>query len=155
MHLRGETQVNIQSIAEMNLSSIKMKNYSVTNDSVSTLHNITSTISNNISATVANYFTGGTSTHIKSPFVYMDDFISMANGSALSATPSTIAADFLKLPVSKPFQPASPIPELAIKAETLDGLVPAPVTRGTSVNVSCSPAKFSDGILSIDEEEPS
>ena len=155
MHLRGETQVNIQSIAEMNLSSVKMKNFSVTNDSIATNHKITSTVATDITSTVATYI-GSTSTlNLNAPFVNADSIISLANGDAGAATASTIAADFLKLPVSKPFQPASPIPELAIRADTLNGVVPAPVDRRTAVQpVECKPAEFSGGILSVDEEEP-
>ena len=133
LHLRGNTQVNIQSIAEMNMSAITF-NQLTTDYNLQSLFNtkITSGLTTDIKGGISLAIEGGVTAHVKAPFVYMDEYINMANGGSRSAVPAIVAPQFAIPPVGqKPFTPGSATPEVAWYAAEIDA--PEPVTKSTSI----------------------
>lgn len=152
LHMRGNTQVNIQAIQEMNLSSINMYNYSISNESYAAgNHTITSGIASHFTSSIATYMTGGSQLHLKAGSTYIDDIVNIGSSVTVPGTPSTIAPNLLIPPVPKALVPVSPIPEIAEFAP--DAEMPPPVEKRTAVVTKDRPAAFSEGILGGDDKE--
>lgn len=134
LHLRGNTQVNIQAIGELNASAVTINQFAGTDFNVQSLgtSKLSSGLSTDISGGISLAIGAGASTFIKAPFVYIDDFINMANGVALPPDPAIIAPQFLIPPVGqKPFVPGSATPEVAWGAAAV--VAPEPVAKSTSI----------------------
>ena len=152
LHLRGNTQVNIQAIAEMNTSAITFNQYAAGNINIqsglSTL--ITSALTTDIKGGISLAMEGGVTAHVKAPFVYMDEYISMANGGSRSATPAVVGPYFAVPPVGqKAFTPQSGSPEVAWYAAEI--AAPEPVAKSTSIVPSTNPGSLgSSGFSATD-----
>jgi hypothetical protein len=151
LHLRGNTQVNIQSVVEMNMSAITFNQLTTSFNLQSLLTtNISSGISTDISAGITLAIGSGVQTHIRAPFVYMDEFINMANGITFPPIPAVTLPKFIIPPVGqKPFIPGSGTPELAFSAAPV--IAPEPVAKSTSIVPPAIPGSMgSSGFTSGD-----
>ncbi len=135
--LRGLTQVNIQSVAEMNLSAIGINQLSTTwavKAAASAAINAGATL--DLGATIDVAIGGGTQTNINSPIVNIDNFVNLAGGLArpnVASALATAATTRVAVPPigQKPFIPGSQTPEIAWYAATVTA--PEPVTKSTSI----------------------
>lgn len=135
--LRGLTQVNIQSVAEMNLSAIGINQLSTTwavKAAGSAAISAGATL--DLGATIDVAIGGGTQTNINSPIVNIDNFVNLAGGLArpnVASVIATAATARVAIPPigQKPFIPGSQTPEIAWYAATV--AAPEPVTKSTSI----------------------
>ena len=151
LHLRGNTQVNIQSIAEMNMSAITFNqlttSYNV--ESLSTI-NMSAALTTDIKAGISLAIEGGVQANIKAPLVFMDEFINMANGLTRPTTPLLISPYFLVNPQDQiAFTPQSASPEIAFGASSV--VAPEPVSKSISIIPPSQPGSLgSAGMASLD-----
>jgi len=156
LHLRGNTQVNIQSVAEMNLSAITINQLSANWSAHSSLATkISSTLTTDISAGIDLTIGGTVQTNISSAFVNIGEFVNLAPvTTVLPPVPAglTVVPKFLIPPVlQKPFIPQSPYPELAFRAVAV--VAPEPVAKSTSiVPVNDSGSMGSSGFSANDHD---
>ena len=135
--LRGLTQVNIQSVAEMNLSAIAINQLSTTwGVKAAGVAAISAGATLELGATIDVAIGGGTQTNIKSPIVNIDTFVNLGGALARPNIASTLAtAATLRVavpPVNQlPFVPGSQTPEIAWYAGKVQA--PEPVTKSTSI----------------------
>jgi len=131
--LRGNTQVNIQALAELNMSASVIQQLAATWSAQSTLKaTLSSGLSTDITAGTDVAIGGGVQTNINSPIVNIDTFVNLAGGLARPAVPAIIAPRFAIPPIGqKPFIPGSAIPEIAWYADKVEA--PEPTTKSTSI----------------------
>jgi hypothetical protein len=145
LHLRGNTQVNIQSVAEMNLSALTINQLSANWSAHSSVASkISSTLTTDISAGIDLTIGGTVQTNISSAFVNIGEFVNLAPVvPPFPPVPAsvTVVPKFLIPPVlQKPFIPQSPYPELAFKADKV--VAPEPVAKSTSIVPSVEPGSM-------------
>ena len=136
LHLRGNTQVNIQSIAEMNISAIAINQLAATwstHASAATL--ISSTGTTDITGVGSVAIGGGAVTSISSAVVNIGVAVNLAPViPARPPIPGSIAVlakvAMITIP-NLPFVPGSPLPELAWQAAAVTA--PEPVAKSTSI----------------------
>tara|TARA_R110000764_G_scaffold18106_7_gene49073 strand:- start:7120 stop:9264 length:2145 start_codon:yes stop_codon:yes gene_type:complete len=154
LHLRGNTQVNIQSIAEMNISAFainQLANTWAAHASAATL--ISSSGTTDISGTASVAIGGGATTNINSAVVNISNQVNLAPPvPARVPIPGSIAV-LAKVALigtpTLPFVPGSPLPELAFSAAAV--AAPEPVAKSTSVVSPVNPGSIgSTGVSSRD-----
>lgn len=156
LHLRGNTQVNIQSVAEMNLSASTINQLSASWSAHSSLSTkISASLTTDISAGIDLTIGGVAQTNISSAFVNIGEFINLAPlAPILPPVPAslTVVPKFLTPPVGqKPFIPGSPYPEPAFSAVGV--VAPEPVAKSTSIVPSVEPGSMgSSGYSAADHE---
>ena len=137
LHLRGNTQVNIQSIAEMNISAITINQLSANWAAhASGATQISSGVTTDISASISVAVAGSISTEINSPFVdigggYVNLAPTFPIRPPVPGSIKVLAKAALSLTPGKPFIPGSPIPEPAWAAGAVQA--PEPVSKSTSI----------------------
>ena len=134
LHMRGNTQVNIQSVAEMNLSAISINQLSTTWAAQSLgSTNISSAVNTSISGLTMN-LGGGATTNINSAIVNISTLVNLAPVSpAAPPIPLLVAPKFAIPPYpSTPFVPVSSTPEFGWSAAPVQA--PEPVSKSTSIN---------------------
>lgn len=149
--LRGLTQVNIQSVAEMNLSALSM-NQMTTNWMAYALGNATlqAVGTTEISGLIELAISSGTKVNLNAPVIAADVFITLANGVSRPAAPANPAA-IAKLtvpPIAKAFTPLSATPEIAWYADKV--LAPEPVSKSTSIIMDSEGSMGTTGYSSRD-----
>jgi len=152
LHLRGNTQVNVQSVVEMNFSALTINQLSATWSAQASLTTtISSALTTDITGGIDVAIGGGVQTNINSPIVNIDNFVNLAGGLARPAIPSLVAAKFTIPPIpSKAFIPTSPIPEIAWGAATV--FAPEPVNKSTALITADLGSMGSTGYNSIDHK---
>lgn len=145
LHLRGNTQVNIQSVAEMNLSAITINQLSASWAAHSSLSTkISSAITTDIYGGVDLTIGGIVQANISAPIVNIGEFVNLAPiVPSIPPVPAaiTVVPKFLIPPVlQKPFVPGSPYPELAFSADKV--VAPEPVAKSTSIVPSVEPGSM-------------
>ena len=135
--LRGLTQVNIQSVAEMNLSAITMNQFAAGawNAYATTNASLTAAGTTEISGVIELAVSSGAKVNLNAPTIAADTFITLANGVSRPAAPVSPAtvAKFAMPPIGqKPFVPGSAIPEVAWYAATV--AAPEPTSKSMSIN---------------------
>jgi muramidase (phage lysozyme) len=155
--LRGLTQVNIQSVAEMNLSAITINQLATTWSAKSAGSTfISSGVNTDIDAGISMAIKGGVTADIDAPIVNIDTFVNLAGGLARPATAAAqtaiATADFLVPPVNQtPFEPGSATPEIAWYAEKVEA--PEPVAKSTSILPRDNPgSRGSTGYSALDND---
>ena len=145
LHLRGNTQVNVQSLFEMNLSAITINQLSAnwsTHSSIAA--KISSGLTTDISAGIDLTIGGTVQTNISSAFVNIGEFVNLAPVvPPFPPVPAsiTVVPKFLIPPVlQKPFIPQSPYPEIAFRADKV--VAPEPVAKSTSIVPSIEPGSM-------------
>jgi hypothetical protein len=156
LHLRGNTQVNIQSVAEMNLSAITINQLSANWSAHSSLATkISSTLTTDISAGIDLTIGGTVQTNISSAFVNIGEFVNLAPvTTVLPPVPAglTVVPKFLIPPVlQKPFIPQSPYPELAFRADKVQA--PEPVAKSTSIVPAVEPGSMGSSGFSANDHD--
>jgi hypothetical protein len=154
LHLRGNTQVNIQSVAEMNLSAVTINQLSANWAAHSSLTTrISSALNADISAGVDLTIGGTVVTNISSAFVNIGEFVNLAPTTPIfPPVPAslTVVPKFLIPPVlQKPFIPQSPYPELAFRADKVQA--PEPVAKSTSIVPSIEPGSMGSSGFSAND----
>ena len=156
LHLRGNTQVNIQSVAEMNLSALTINQLSANWSAHSSLTTaISGGLTTDISAGIDLAIGGGVQTNISSPFVNIGEFINLAPvvppRPAISA--SLVVTPKFSIPpvLQKPFIPGSPYPELAFSADAVQA--PEPVAKSTSIVPSVEPGSMGSSGFSANDHD--
>ena len=149
LHLRGNTQVNIQSIAELNTSAITINQLAGVWNAKSTGSTFLSAgVNMDLQAAISVAAGGGVTTDINSPIVNIDNFVNLAGGLARSSTATAVTgvatADFLVPPVNQvAFTPGSAVPEIAWYAEKVEA--PEPVAKSTSIMPKHNPGSAGGG----------
>ena len=157
LHLRGNTQVNIQAIAEMNMSAIDMNMATLGswNAFAGTDATITGTARTEISGLIELAISSGSKVNLNAPVIAADVFITLANGASRPAAPVNPAtvSKFLQPPVGqKPFVPGSAVPEIAWYAAKVEA--PEPVVKSTSILPRYGPSSYGvSGYSSRDDGE--
>lgn len=153
LHMRGNTQVNIQAIAEMNLSALAINQLS-TSWSSKTLagHSMYSGTSTDLGAGIDIAIGGGIQTNINSPIVNIDTFVNLAGGlsrpNVASVTTTVATARVLTPPVNQiAFTPGSQSPEIAWGASSVEA--PEPASKSTSIVVEDPPSQASTGYAAV------
>ena len=149
--LRGLTQVNIQSVGELNMYGSLINQLAATWSAQSTLKaTLSSGLSTDITAGTDVAIGGGVQTNINSPIVNIDNFVNLAGGLARPAVPVIIAPKFAIPPVNQqPFVPGSAIPEIAWYAEKV--VAPEPTSKSTSILPKHNPGSMgSSGYSALD-----
>ena len=139
LHLRGNTQVNIQSIAEMNISAVAINQLAATwSAHASTATLISSTGTTDISGTIEVAIGGGALTSMSSPIINVGGSASSVNlATPLPVRPpipgsvAVLAKVALIGTPTLPFVPGSPLPELAFEAGSC--AAPEPVIKSLSI----------------------
>ena len=139
LHLRGNTQVNIQAIAEMNVSALAINQLATTWNVKSVGSSfISSGINTDIDAGIDLAINGGVQTNVGGPIVNVGSgMVNLAplvppRPSLAAATTAIITPKFAIPPVmQKPFIPGSAIPEIAWGAGKVEA--PEPVSKSTSI----------------------
>lgn len=156
--LRGNTQVNIQAVAELNTSAVTINQLASVWNAKSTGSTFLSAGANmDLDAAVSVAIGGGVTTDINSPIVNIDDFVNLAGGLARPSTATSVTgvatADFLVPPTGQqPFVPGSAIPEVAWYAGKV--VAPEPVAKSTSIMPIHNPSSLgSVGFVSRDHGE--
>jgi len=149
LHLRGNTQVNIQSVAELNTSAVTINQLATTWNAKSTGSSFLSAGANmDLQAAISVAASGGVTTDINSPIVNIDNFVNLAGGLARASTATAVTgvatADFLVPPTGQEaFTPGSAVPEIAWYAEKVEA--PEPVSKSTSIIPKHNPGSASGG----------
>lgn len=147
--LRGNTQVNIQAVAELNIFSLAINQLATIWNAKSLGSTFLSAGANmDLDAAVSVGIGGGVTTDINSPIVNIDNFVNLAGGlarpSTAAAATGIATADFLVPPVGQqPFVPGSAIPEIAWYAEKVEA--PEPVAKSTSILPKDNPGSAGGG----------
>jgi len=140
LHLRGNTQVNVQSIAEMNISAININQQAAANWSARGAVGafLSGGIITDIDAGIDLAIQGGVVTNMGGPIVNIGSgLVNLAppappRPSSAASVNTTIGTKFLIPPVmQKPFIPGSAVPEIAWGAEGVEA--PEPVSKNTSI----------------------
>ena len=134
--LRGLTQVNVQSLGEMNITATAAINQltKLWTAEASAAVKLSATGKVDIFGTIDTAIGGGTQVNLNSPIVNIDTFVNLAGGLARPAVSGAagIYAKFSVPPVGqKPFVPGSPYPEIAWYADKVEA--PEPTTKSTSI----------------------
>jgi len=152
LHMRGNTQVNVQSIAEMNLSAVTINQLSADWNSYAALTStLSSGLTTDITGTIDVAIGGGSQVNVNAGFVNIDNFVNMANG--LARTPissATIAPSFIPDFTGKPFIPGSGFPEIAWAAAAVKA--PEPVSKSTSISGKTEGSLGSAGAAAQDHD---
>jgi muramidase (phage lysozyme) len=154
LHLRGNTMVNIQSIAEMNISAIAINQLAATwaaHASAATL--ISSTGTTDITGVGSVAIGGGALTSINSAIVNIGLAVNLAPIAPprppIPGSLAVLAKVALIGTPALPFVPGSPIPELAWYAGSV--VAPEPVSKSTSILPQFNPGSIaSSGYSSKD-----
>ena len=134
--LRGLTQVNVQSLGELNITATAAINQltALWSAEASASAKLSATGTVDIKGTIDTAIGGGSSVSINAPFVQIDDFVNLAGGLSRPAVSGAagIYSKFSVPPVGqKPFTPGSPYPEIAWYAAKVEA--PEPVAKSTSI----------------------
>lgn len=160
LHLRGNTQVNIQAIAEMNISSFtinQLSNLWSAHSSAGTFISATGVL--DLSATIDVAIAGGVTTNISSPFINVGTAASFVNLAMVARPPvpasiAVLAKAAMATTPNFPFIPGSPIPEFAFAAAGVEA--PEPVTKNTNITpVTETGSSGSGGVVSQDDTSES
>lgn len=157
LHLRGNTQVNIQSVAEMNLSAITINQLSASWAAHSSLSTkISSTITTDIYGGVDLTIGGIVQANISAPIVNIGEFVNLAPlVPVFPPVPAgiTVVPKFLIPPVlQKPFIPGSPYPEPILNRANKVA-APEPVAKSTSIVPSVDPGSMGSSGYSANDHE--
>ena len=140
LHLRGNTQVNVQSIAEMNISAININQQAAVNWAATGKVGVflTGGVTTDIDAGISLAIQGGIQTNVGGPIVNVGSgMVNLAplippRPSTAAAINTALTAKFLIPPVmQKPFIPGSAVPEIAWGAGKVEA--PEPVGKSTSI----------------------
>jgi hypothetical protein len=158
--LRGLTQVNIQSVAEMNLSALTINQLTTTWNAKSAGSTfISSAINTDIDAGISVAVAGGVTTDINTPIANIGGgLVNLApptppRPSTAGAATAIATADFLLPPVGQqPFIPGSATPEIAWYAEKV--VAPEPVAKSTNILPRDNPGSLgSSGYSALDHTQ--
>ena len=152
--LRGLTQVNVQSLGELNITAKAAINQltALWSAEATAGAKLSATGTVDIKGTIDTAIGGGGSVSINAPFVQIDDFVNLAGGLSRPAVSGAagIYSKFSVPPVGqKPFIPGSPYPEIAWYAEKVEA--PEPVSKSTSILPRDNPGSMgTSGYSSLD-----
>lgn len=146
--LRGLTQVNLQSLGEMNITATAAINQltALWTAEASAAAKLSATGTVDISGTIDTAIGGGAQVNLNAPTVNIDTFVNLAGGLARPAISGAagIYTKFSVPPVAqKPFVPGSPYPEIAWYAEKVEA--PEPVAKSTSILPKDNPGSAGGG----------
>ena len=149
--LRGLTQVNVQSLGELNITATAAINQltALWSAEASAAAKLSATGTVDISGTIDTAIGGGTQVNVNAPVVNVDTFVNLAGGMARPAVSGAagIYSKFSVPPVGqKPFVPGSPYPEIAWYAEKVEA--PEPVAKSTSILPKNNPGSYGGGGMS-------
>jgi hypothetical protein len=152
--LRGLTQVNIQSLGELNITATAAINQltALWSAEASAAAKLSATGTVDITGTIDTAIGGGTQVNLNAPIVNVDTFVNLAGGLARPAVSAatTVYPKFSVPPVGqKPFVPGSPYPEIAWYAAKVEA--PEPVAKSTSILPRDNPGSVgTSGYSSVD-----
>lgn len=135
LHLRGNTQVNIQSVAEMNISAISINQLAARWAAHSSAYTRISSAITDVAGTISVAIGGGVTTNINSGVVNVSNMVKLAPPiparTPVLGSIEVLAKAAMVGGTEFPFVPGSPLPELAPGAT--ECVAPEPINKLTSI----------------------